>query len=124
VLVENEVVTGGREGKSLDTQFGGYKGFCRATPKDLVAGNDFENIERGKHAVTHPSGRSFVPIVRDSGLSRLRHQILDLCMPEKNGFELPRFFRRRCRRFLFTSHHNRDVASQAASAGIRVVFFE
>jgi CheY-like chemotaxis protein len=87
VLVENEVLTGGRERESLDTQFGGYKTFYRATPKDLVAGNDFENIERGKHGVTHPSGMSFVPIVRDSGLSRLGHQILDLCMPEMNGFE-------------------------------------
>lgn len=124
MLVENEVVTGGRERKSLDTQFCGYKGFCRATPKDLVAGDDFEDIERGKHGVTHPSGRSFVPIVRDSGLSRSRHQILDLCMPEMNGFEDATVLQKTMPQvplFLFTSHQNRDVASQAASAGIRAV---
>jgi CheY-like chemotaxis protein len=125
VLVENEVLTGGRERESLDTQFGGYKTFYRATPKDLVAGNDFENIERGKHGVTHPSGMSFVPIVRDSGLSRLGHQILDLCMPEMNGFEAATVLQKTMPQvplFLFTSHQNRDVASQAASAGIRAVF--
>jgi DNA-binding NarL/FixJ family response regulator len=51
--------------------------------------------------------------------------ILDLCMPEMNGFEAATVLQKTMPQvpvFLFTSHHNRDIESQAASAGIRAVF--
>jgi CheY-like chemotaxis protein len=51
--------------------------------------------------------------------------ILDLCMPEMNGFEAAAVLQKTMPQvplFMFTSHQRRDVESQAASAGIRAVF--
>jgi CheY-like chemotaxis protein len=51
--------------------------------------------------------------------------ILDLCMPEMNGFEAATILHKTMPQvplFMFTSHHSRDVESQAASVGIRAVF--
>jgi CheY-like chemotaxis protein len=51
--------------------------------------------------------------------------ILDLCMPEMNGFEAAAVLQKTMPQvplFMFTSHQSRDVESQAASAGIRAVF--
>ena len=51
--------------------------------------------------------------------------ILDLCMPEMNGFEAATVLQKTMPQvplFLFTSHQNREIESQAASAGIRCVF--
>jgi DNA-binding NarL/FixJ family response regulator len=51
--------------------------------------------------------------------------ILDLCMPEMNGFEAAAVLQKKVPQvplFLFTSHDKREVESQAASVGIRAVF--
>jgi two-component system, NarL family, response regulator EvgA len=51
--------------------------------------------------------------------------ILDLSMPEMNGFEAATVLQRTMPQvplFMFTSHDTRDVESQAASVGIRAVF--
>jgi DNA-binding NarL/FixJ family response regulator len=51
--------------------------------------------------------------------------ILDLCMPEMNGFEAATVLQKTMPQvplFLFTSHDKREVESQAASVGIRAVF--
>jgi CheY-like chemotaxis protein len=51
--------------------------------------------------------------------------ILDLCMPEMNGFEAATILHKTMPQvplFMVTSHHSRDVESQAASVGIRAVF--
>jgi CheY-like chemotaxis protein len=51
--------------------------------------------------------------------------ILDLRMPEMNGFEAAAVLQKTMPQvplFMFTSHQSRDVESQAASAGIRAVF--
>ena len=50
--------------------------------------------------------------------------ILDLCMPEMNGFEAATVLRKTMRQvplFLFTSHDSPVVESKAASVGIRAV---
>ena len=51
--------------------------------------------------------------------------IMDISMPGMNGFEAASVLQKTMPQvplFLFTSHQNRDVASQAASAGMRGVF--
>jgi DNA-binding NarL/FixJ family response regulator len=51
--------------------------------------------------------------------------ILDLCMPEMNGFDAATILHKTMPKvplFMFTSHQSRDVESQAALAGIRAVF--
>jgi DNA-binding NarL/FixJ family response regulator len=51
--------------------------------------------------------------------------ILDLSMPEMNGFDAATVLQRTMPQvplFMFTSHDTRDVESQAASVGIRAVF--
>jgi DNA-binding NarL/FixJ family response regulator len=51
--------------------------------------------------------------------------ILDLCMPEMNGFDAATVLQKRMPKvplFMFTSHQSRDVESQAALVGIRAVF--
>jgi CheY-like chemotaxis protein len=51
--------------------------------------------------------------------------ILDLCMPEMNGFEAAVVLRKTMPQvplFMFTSHQSRDIESEAGSAGIRAVF--
>src|ERR1700730_1912434 len=50
--------------------------------------------------------------------------ILDLCMPEMNGFEAATVLQKTMPQvplFMFTSHDKREVESQAASVGIRAV---
>jgi two-component system, NarL family, nitrate/nitrite response regulator NarL len=51
--------------------------------------------------------------------------ILDLGMPEMNGFEAATVLQKTMPQvpvFMFTSHQSRDVESQALSVGIRAVF--
>ena len=51
--------------------------------------------------------------------------ILDLSMPEMNGFEAATVLHKTMPQvplFMFTSHDKREVESQAASVGIRAVF--
>jgi two-component system, NarL family, response regulator FusR len=51
--------------------------------------------------------------------------ILDLCMPEMNGFEAARVLRETMPQIpilMFTSHDSPAVESKAASVGIRAVF--
>ena len=51
--------------------------------------------------------------------------ILDLSMPEMNGFEAATVLQKTMPQvplFMFTSHQGREVESQAASVGIRAVF--
>src|ERR1700726_4414669 len=51
--------------------------------------------------------------------------ILDLSMPEMNGFEAATILQKTMPQvplFMFTSHQSREVESQAASVGIRAVF--
>ena len=51
--------------------------------------------------------------------------ILDLCMPEMNGLEAATVLQKTMPQvplFMVTSHHSRDVESQAASVGICAVF--
>ena len=51
--------------------------------------------------------------------------ILDLCMPEMNGFEAATILHKTMPQvplFMFTSHDKGEVESQAASVGIRAVF--
>jgi len=51
--------------------------------------------------------------------------ILDLCMPEMNGFEAALILQKTMPQvplFMFTSHQSGDVESEAGSAGIRAVF--
>ena len=51
--------------------------------------------------------------------------ILDLSMPEMNGFEAAAVLQKTMPQvplFMFTSHESRDVESEAGSAGIRAVF--
>jgi len=51
--------------------------------------------------------------------------ILDLSMPEMNGFEAATVLHKAMPKvplFMLTSHDTRDVESQAASVGIRAVF--
>jgi DNA-binding NarL/FixJ family response regulator len=51
--------------------------------------------------------------------------ILDLCMPEMNGFEAAVVLQKTMPRaplFMLTSYQSGDVESQAASVGIRAVF--
>ena len=51
--------------------------------------------------------------------------ILDLCMPEMNGFEAAVVLQKTMPQaplFMFTSYQSDDVESQAASVGIRAVF--
>src|SRR4029077_3915505 len=51
--------------------------------------------------------------------------ILDLGMPEMNGFEAATVLQKTMPKvplFMFTSHDTRDLESQAASVGIRAVF--
>jgi CheY-like chemotaxis protein len=51
--------------------------------------------------------------------------ILDLCMPEMNGFEAARVLRKTMPQIpllMLTSHDNPAVESKAASVGIRAVF--
>jgi DNA-binding NarL/FixJ family response regulator len=58
-------------------------------------------------------------------LSRPDLIILDLGMPEMNGFEAATVLQKTMPKvplFMFTSHQSRDVESQAASVGIRAVF--
>ncbi len=58
-------------------------------------------------------------------LSRPDLIILDLGMPEMNGFEAATVLHKTMPQvplFMFTSHQSRDVESQAVSVGIRAVF--
>jgi DNA-binding NarL/FixJ family response regulator len=58
-------------------------------------------------------------------LSRPDLIILDLGMPEMNGFEAATVLQKTMPKvplFMFTSHQSRDVESQAVSVGIRAVF--
>ena len=51
--------------------------------------------------------------------------ILDLCMPEMNGFEAATVLQKAMPQvplFMFTNHLSNEVESQAASVGIRAVF--
>jgi DNA-binding NarL/FixJ family response regulator len=51
--------------------------------------------------------------------------ILDLCMPEMNGFEAATVLQKMMPQvplFMFTHHLSNEVESQAASVGIRAVF--
>jgi DNA-binding NarL/FixJ family response regulator len=51
--------------------------------------------------------------------------ILDLCMPEMNGFEAATVLQKTMPQvplFMFTNHLSNEVESQAASVGIRAVF--
>ena len=51
--------------------------------------------------------------------------ILDLCMPEMNGFEAATVLQKAMPQvplFMFTNHLSDEVESQAASVGIRAVF--
>jgi DNA-binding NarL/FixJ family response regulator len=51
--------------------------------------------------------------------------ILDLCMPEMNGFEAAAVLQKTMPQvplFMFTFHNSREVEPQAASVGIRAVF--
>jgi CheY-like chemotaxis protein len=60
-------------------------------------------------------------------LSRPDLIILDLGMPEMNGFEAATVLQKTMPKvplFMFTSHQSRDVESQAVSVGIRAVFFK
>ena len=50
VLVEDKILTWGRQRESLDTQFGGYKAFYSTAPKNTAVRIGFENVERMKHS--------------------------------------------------------------------------
>ena len=66
-----------------------------------------------------------VDAIAKTEVSRPDLIILDLCMPEMNGFEAARVLRETMPQIpilMFTSHDSRDVESQAASVGIRAVF--
>ena len=66
-----------------------------------------------------------VDAIAKTEVSRPDLIILDLCMPEMNGFEAARVLRETMPQIpilMFTSHDSPAVESKAASVGIRAVF--
>jgi DNA-binding NarL/FixJ family response regulator len=82
-------------------------------------------FEQQLYSVVCIEGINGLDAIAKTEVSRPDLIILDLCMPEMNGFEAATVLRKTMRQvplFLFTSHDKREVESQAASVGIRAVF--
>jgi CheY-like chemotaxis protein len=95
--------------------------------------DDYPAVRKHLRSLLEKRLRSVVCIEAINGLDAIAKTevscpdliILDLCMPEMNGFEAATVLQKTMPQvplFMFTSHQSREVESQAASVGIRAVF--
>ena len=95
--------------------------------------DDFPAVRKALRSLLEKQLSSVVCIEAISGLEAIAKAktscpaliILDLSMPEMNGFEAATVLQKTMPQvplFMFTSHQGREVESQAASVGIRAVF--
>jgi DNA-binding NarL/FixJ family response regulator len=93
----------------------------------------FPAVRKALRGLLETRLRSVVCIEASNGLDAIAKTevscpdlvILDLSMPEMNGFEAATVLHKTMPQvplFMFTSHDKREVESQAASVGIRAVF--